>query len=240
MSPSEHGDTFCDAGCFTLVRDQLAGRFETIEDVYCFSSKLEVTFPTSLKVTRYLDRFYVVSDPARAGSDLEPERVLFDVIASEYNSDVDRSNNVDTADTLLRMTGAERVIDFGCGTGLVLLAPTASRCSLVGVDVSDHMLDLARAAGMNAVNLREAKLLPAGSFDGLISCYTLHLHGARIALLEVINLLDRVGRVAANFHKGIGYAEVSGSLRRNGFRLVEKLHPVDGIASPVAMWERGR
>lgn len=238
MSRSESCDTFCDADSFALIRDQVADKFEIVESVYCFSSTLEVSIPESLKVSRYLDRFYVISDPARPGSDIAPESVLFDAIASEYNADVNRSNNIATADALLRMTGATRVIDLGCGTGLALQAPAASRCSLVGIDASDQMLTIARDAGMNVVNLRDAGSLSSRRFDGLIACYALHLHGPRLALLEIRRLLEIGGRVAANFHKGVGYPEVSDSLTRNGFELLYELHAVPGIASPVAMWER--
>lgn len=238
MNPSDQGITFCDVESFAHIADQVGGRYETTDGVYSFRSTLVVRLPETLREVRYLDQFRIVFDPTRPVSDLAPERALFDRIASEYNSDVDSENNINTAEALLKMIAASDVIDLGCGTGLALQAPSAVNCELVGIDTSDHMLDLARVAGMRVCHLNAVDSLPAGSFDGLISCYALHLHGPRLALVETIALLSERGRVAANFHKGIGYSEVSTSLASHGFGLVEKLHLVDGLASPVAMWER--
>jgi SAM-dependent methyltransferase len=237
MSRSERGDTFCDTDCFELVRDQVFDRFEVIDGVYCFSSADCLNHPASLRAVRYLDRFYVLSDLGRPGSDLAPERVLFDVIASEYDSDVDTTNNIKTADALLRMTGASRIVDLGCGTGLALRAPAAAKCELLGLDASPHMLAIARGAGMDTASLEDIASVPGG-FDGLISCYALHLHGPRLALIDAVHLLADTSRIAANFHKGVGYSEVSSSLRTLGFSPVEELHHVDGLASPVALWGR--
>lgn len=238
MNPSEHGNTFCDTECFALIEENVEGRFTKIDDIFTFDLDPGIAIPGPLKVKRYLDRFFIICDPNRENSDIQAERVLFDAIAPEYNAEINASNNVGTANILLGMAGAERVIDLGCGTGLALKAPAAAQRELVGIDVSDQMLELARTAGMEAINLQDVEKLPVGGFDGLIACYALHLHGPRLALLEVIHLLGSKARIAANFHKAVGYSQVSASLTECGFELTRALHVVEGLASPVAMWER--
>lgn len=236
MSRLERGTILCDRVSFDRVRAQLRGRYSTFGDVFCFVADVGVVLPRDLKLSRYLDHFFILSDPARPGSDLAPEKALFDLIASEYNQDVDQANNIRTANTLLRLVAAKRVLDLGCGTGLALQAPLASSCDLVGVDASDRMLKVAREAGMTVLDVSDVASLPDGSFDGIISCYALHLHGPRLSLAKSVRLLASGGRIAANFHKGIGYAEVSDCLSGSGFEVVEPLRPVAGIASPVAVW----
>ena len=79
---------------------------------------------------------------------------------------------VDALERLLG-TGAGRCLDVGCGTGVALPALTRLGWSVVGVDVSDDLLRVARGRGMEA-ELAPGDALPFAdrSFDAAVSIWT--------------------------------------------------------------------
>ena len=82
----------------------------------------------------------------------------------------------------LHLTGTERVLDVGCGTGELerLALQRFPQLRLVGLDVTPSMITLARRklAGRSSVQwfLASGEDLPFGdgSFDAVVSCNTLH------------------------------------------------------------------
>lgn len=83
----------------------------------------------------------------------------------------------------LRLTGSERVLDLGCGTGRDAAALLASHpgCRVIGVDASTAMLEAARAAtapypgraSFLQADLRQPVHVP-GTVDAVMSVATLH------------------------------------------------------------------
>ncbi len=104
----------------------------------------------------------------------------------------------------LRLHGAERVLDAGCGPGLVAchLAPFAAE--VVGVDATPAMVakarELAAERGCENVTFLEGTMerLPfeRGAFDGVVTRYTFHhvLDAARVTS-ELVRVCRPGGRV---------------------------------------------
>jgi SAM-dependent methyltransferase len=95
---------------------------------------------------------------------------------------------------------ADRVLDFGCGTGRMMreLAPLAR--SVTGVDISEAMVERARAYG-EAVTY-DGRDIPFadGSFDAVVSAFVLQMYRDKpegfVALLaEIRRVLTPEGRV---------------------------------------------
>jgi ubiquinone/menaquinone biosynthesis C-methylase UbiE len=104
----------------------------------------------------------------------------------------------------LRLSGTERVLDAGCGPGLVacFLAPFVRE--LVGVDVTPAMLDKARAMaaerGIDNARFVEGAFerLPFAdaSFDGVVTRYTFHhVLDTELAMAELVRVCKPGGRV---------------------------------------------
>jgi ubiquinone/menaquinone biosynthesis C-methylase UbiE len=104
----------------------------------------------------------------------------------------------------LRLTGRERVLDAGCGPGLVAsyLAPFARE--VVGIDATPAMVRKAREVaaerGLANVVFEEGTMerLPfeASSFDGVVTRYTLHhVLDAAAVMAELVRVCRPGGRV---------------------------------------------
>ena len=108
------------------------------------------------------------------------------------------------AETVARLKplGDERVLDVGCGTGVLLAALNASSPGLVlsGIDPSREMLEVARGRLGSTADLREgwAESLPFGevSFDAVVSCSVFHyFRNPGRALSEMRRVLVPGGRL---------------------------------------------
>lgn len=154
--------------------------------------------------TRLLDRFYVPDD---AG--LEVTSALFDAIAIRYDDLTDCGTNLAVCRRLLNEVSISsapnnRILDFGCGTGVALLAgrePDLQHLHLVGTDASPAMLELAKRRGEVTMAFRDWQDSPVESFDGAIAAFVLHygVPGEHIALIA--NQLREGAVFAANVFK---------------------------------------
>lgn len=88
-----------------------------------------------------------------------------------------------------------RILDFGCGDGTLLrIAAQLGYGDLVGIDVSEGMIDIARKAGTAATlhvgdALAFVKEAPAGSFDTIIA-YDVLEHLTRPELLNTLRAMS--------------------------------------------------
>lgn len=94
----------------------------------------------------------------------------------------------------------QRVLDVGCGTGVLAAALADRGVRVAGVDPSAEMLGAARPATDGAVDLRlgRAEALPFddGSFDRVVFRLVIHLVDLPRALREAARVLVPRGRVA--------------------------------------------
>lgn len=96
----------------------------------------------------------------------------------------------------------KRVLEVGCGTGLLLEKATSVACEAVGVDLSEGMLNAARSRGLK-VSVASATSLPFddGSFDVTYSFKVLaHVQDIRRAIAEMVRVTARGGVVVAEFY----------------------------------------
>lgn len=161
--------------------------------------------------SRLLDRHHYVYRPDSPIRRAECEQVLFDLIAADYELEIDGETNRRTIGRLLDAVsehcGARpplKVLDFGCGTGLAATVADRRVFDLTGTDPSDRMLERARARGMDTVPLADLARLGTGWADGVIASFVLHLAVPPAALAAATAPLRNGGVLAANFHKGQG------------------------------------
>jgi SAM-dependent methyltransferase len=118
-----------------------------------------------------------------------------------------RHGDLDALVEAAALTGRERILDLGCGTGHSTLALAARAAEVVGLDLTDAMLGEARTLARNrgVRNARfergdaEAPPYPAGSFDVVASRVSAHhyAHPER-AVREAARLLRPGGRLVVS------------------------------------------
>jgi SAM-dependent methyltransferase len=93
-----------------------------------------------------------------------------------------------------------RVLDVGCGPGLIAARlHEIDRCDLLAIDVSERMVELTRARGVNAF-AADAQALPFGDeqFDVVVAAWMLyHLPDLDRGLREISRVLRRAGHLIA-------------------------------------------
>lgn len=99
---------------------------------------------------------------------------------------------------LLQPKAGEKILDLGCGTGVLAKELSAAGCTVVGMDASPEMVEASRAAGVDA-RLADAETLKMDEkFDAVLSNDALHWIRDQYAVVRrVWNLLLPGGRFAA-------------------------------------------
>lgn len=132
----------------------------------------------------------------------------FNAIAAEWDS---QPRHVATASTVaeamreaLALTGAETLLEFGCGTGLITAALAPHVARILALDSAPGMIDALveklRRHGIDNVETKVGDLPdnpPEGRFDAIVSSMTLHHIRDTDALLRVLfERLTPGGRIA--------------------------------------------
>jgi SAM-dependent methyltransferase len=178
---------------------------------------------------RLLDRFHL---PAVPDTDLSV--ALFDLCAEEYERLVDVAMNVSNIHNLLRVAlaarqgeaGPVRILDFGCGTGLAVVALQSfvpgpdGAIQLIGTDRSPHMLRMAARRGLLVLTEEAWACVPAGAYDAVIASYVVHLGLSQSDSELISKKLAPGGVFVANYHRGdeTDMAGVAALLSRAGLR----------------------
>lgn len=204
--------------------------------------------PSELRIddepyVRIMDRFYLpyIHDPATTDA-------FFTQIASEYDQIIDADRNIDNLSILLRLATGKataagppvRFLDFGCGTGLSVLAlarlaDVLGGVRITGFDRCARMRDMAHRRGLNVIPSADcAALVAAGPFDGAVASYVFHLGISDDSLRALHDSLLTGAPMVLNYHKFTddALAHLDGTARAVGFRLVDRSdHPEHGSIS---------
>lgn len=195
-----------------------------------------------ISTIRLLDYYYIAYDPRDQSSIIAPQATLFDLLADHYEDSIDIENNLSNIRELLSIVTSglhePTILDYGCGSGLSRLVADNIGVRLIGYDRSAAMIAAARSHGLNVLDPIQLRSLPAASLDGLIASYVLHLVAAWDDLLVASSKVRHGGRVAANFHKGLGLQEAIDHLSSGNFLLETIYTNHDG--RQVAVWKRNR
>jgi len=101
---------------------------------------------------------------------------------------------------LLEARAGERVLDLGCGDGVLTRAIVGLGCEVVGVDASEQMVDAARSAGIEAYLGDAAALTFVEEFDAVFSNAALHwIRPPRAVVAGVWRALKPGGRFVGEF-----------------------------------------
>jgi SAM-dependent methyltransferase len=103
------------------------------------------------------------------------EGTAYDRIAEWYSGAFRPSLSASEASAVERLLGPGdgRCLDIGCGTGVAAPVVAALGWTVIGVDVSERLLDIARSRGIDVVNApAEALPFEDASFDSAVSIWT--------------------------------------------------------------------
>lgn len=101
---------------------------------------------------------------------------------------------------LLAPKAGERILDLGCGDGVLTAKLAAMGCDVVGVDGSDAQIEAARKLGLDARVMDGEKLTFLGEFDAIFSNAALHwMRDPEAVIRGVWQALRPNGRFVAEF-----------------------------------------
>ncbi len=158
---------------------------------------------------------------ARDDQQRHPQTNDYDSFAAAYAADTDNGlvNAYYERPEMLRLVGdvsGHKVLDAGCGSGVLSGELKARGASVTGIDSSPQMLQLARRRVSDEVELRLADLrepLPFDdcSFDDVIASLVLHyLEDWTPTLLEIRRILRPGGRLFLSIdHPIVAYADAT-------------------------------
>ena len=113
------------------------------------------------------------------------------------------------------LAAGSRVLEVGCGTGLILERTHAIGAEVYGVDLSPKMVELCRKKGLNAQEASVTALpFKDDSFDLVYSFKVLaHVPDIRKAMLEIVRVTRPGGRMVLEFYNPISFKGLTDWLR---------------------------
>ncbi len=136
----------------------------------------------------------------------------YDLVAEQYaeTHDDSRDNDVYLDEFLSYLQKGDKILDLGCGTGRITAYYAKKGFSVVGTDLSEKMLAIARKKHPELIFLRQdmRKIdFPENSFDAISLAYSLfHLtkKEASVLLADIYSALKDNGIVILILQEGSG------------------------------------
>jgi len=130
---------------------------------------------------------------------------------------------------LLNPKAGERILDLGCGDGVLTEKLQQAGCDVIGVDSSLEMVKAAVAHGLNARVMDARKLTFESEFDAVFSNAVLHwVKEPELVVAGIAKALKPGGRFVAEFG---GYGNVK-TIEDALIAAVELLYPLGRSLSP--------
>lgn len=143
---------------------------------------------------------------------------LFGSLSEEYESVVDTKRNVDCYNFLINACiqcydfPISKLLDIGCGDGLIMRASAARDIHVVGYDLSAEIARVAQSRGLEVLS-DAAFVSGAEGFDAAVGCYSMHYFVEPYSTIGfVAKHLKPAGVWAMNFHKNIMFDRFMGCL----------------------------
>ncbi len=108
----------------------------------------------------------------------------------------------------------ERILDLGCGDGVLTAQIAARGCTVIGIDASPEMVGAAQRRGVDARLMSADALTFEHEFDGVFSNAVLHwVKNADLVIAGVFRALKPAGRFVGEFGGHTNIAAISVALR---------------------------
>jgi predicted TPR repeat methyltransferase len=176
---------------------------ETSEDVHSMEGQLR-----SSGLVRVFEYCWLPEDYSEALHSYLV-KALFSAIAFTYDDLITAEKNCNCYEHLYeaakhkKQTLRSRILDFGCGTGTIMLTRLFAEVDqLTGFDSCAEMVAQAEAKGLTVIP-PPAENLAGQRFDIILAAYVMHFGVPTADLFRLLRMLEVGGVFAANFHKGI-------------------------------------
>ncbi|MDF1498783.1 MAG: class I SAM-dependent methyltransferase [Patescibacteria group bacterium] len=139
-------------------------------------------------------------------------------------------------DTVLPFVNNKKVLEVGCGTGLILQEINKYTFEAIGIDISDKMLDISKNKNLNVLNADVNKIpFPDEYFDVVYSFKVLaHIKNIEVALKEMARVTKPNGKLFLEFYNPYSFKRLNNIFfkpknftRYDSLRNIKKILPKD-------------
>ncbi len=114
-------------------------------------------------------------------------------------------------DTILPHINNKKVLEVGCGTGLILQEINKHASEAIGIDISEKMLDISRNKNLNVLNADINKIpFSDGYFDVVYSFKVLsHIKNIESAIKEMTRVTKPTGKLFLEFYNPCSFKRLN-------------------------------
>lgn len=155
------------------------------------------------KIKRVFEKFYILKDKKNTG-----QHLVFDAIHLAYDEIIEKARNLENNQILCNLLyekyddNINTLVDFGCGTGFSPTYCSSISSSIIGIDISPNMLNIAKKNGYSDVYTPNELAKLDIEIDAVLISYVFHLldHPSE-TLLNLTKKVKPGGIICGNFFK---------------------------------------